>query len=43
MNRKINLYGENEAEQEDYELIESEIARLTDEIDEKEQLPILIK
>ena len=43
MSQKINLYAENDAEEEDYELIESEIARLTDEMDEKEQLPILIK
>lgn len=33
MSQKINLYAENDAEQEDYELIESEIARLTDEMD----------
>ena len=43
MSQKINLYAENDAEQEDYELIESEIARLTNEMDEKEQLPILIQ
>ena len=43
MSQKINLYAENDVEEEDYELIESEIARLTDEMDEKEQLPILIK
>ena len=33
MSQKINFYAENDAEQEDYELIESEIARLTDEMD----------
>ena len=43
MSQKINLYAENDVEQEDYELIESEIARLTNEMDEKEQLPILIQ
>ena len=43
MSQKISLYAENDAEQEDYELIESEIARLTNEMDQMEQLPILIK
>ena len=41
--QKRSFLAENEAEQEDLELIESEIARFTEEMYEKEQLPILIR
>ena len=40
----MNFFSDNDiADAENFTLIEQEIARFTDEIDEKEQLPILLK